>query len=158
MHLEGTKYSLPVNWAMTGLFWNLIYGLCNIPWRLKTGDNERFPYDLWGLNFQMVYKLTAPLSRLLSLACCQVEPEAGNTSDESVSIKKSRGFLSVVLGEWVHLVLSLRRRLWPCAWCWCKEGWRYSQPTPSKEVLFGTSEPKANCWCMACWHAKLCAV
>lgn len=66
----------------------LIYGLCNLPWRLNTGDNERFPYDLWGLNFQMVYKLTAPLSRLLSLACCQVKPEAGNTSDESVSIKK----------------------------------------------------------------------
>ena len=68
----------------------LIYGLCNLPWWLNTGDNERFPYILWRLNFQVVHKLTAPLSRLLSLAYCQVEPEAGNTSDESVSKKKKK--------------------------------------------------------------------
>ena len=75
-------------WGYDWPIFTLIYGLCNLPWWLNAGDNERFPYILWRLNFQVVHKLTAPLSRLLSLACCQVEPEAGNTSDESVSKKK----------------------------------------------------------------------
>lgn len=41
MHLEGTEYSLPVNWAMTGLFWTLIYGLINLPWWSNTGYNRK---------------------------------------------------------------------------------------------------------------------
>lgn len=31
MHLEAIEYSLPVNWAATGLFWTLINGLFNLP-------------------------------------------------------------------------------------------------------------------------------
>ena len=85
-------------WGYDWPIFTLIYGLCNLPWWLNAGDNERFPYILWRLNFQVVHKLTAPLSRLLSLACCQVEPEAGNTSDESVS-KKKKSWLSFS-GTW----------------------------------------------------------
>ena len=95
----------------------LIYGLCNLPCWLNTGDNEIFPYVLWGLNFQVVHKLTAPLSRLLSLACCQVEPEAGNTSDERISKEKGVAFFQWYLENECMWFYSLRRRLWPWAWC-----------------------------------------
>lgn len=30
VHLEAIEYSLPVNWAVTGLFWTLINGLFNL--------------------------------------------------------------------------------------------------------------------------------
>lgn len=163
MHLEGTEYSLPVDWAMTGLFWTLIYGLINLPWWSNTGYNRKvslIPCGHWasrgftrslflhqGCWTQLVAKWNQKLG----------------TYDESVSLKKkSHSFLSVVLGEWEHSILLTEQVA--LAWCLAlssagvERAGSAARLLPEHEILSAVSEPQGNCWCRACGHAKLHAV
>lgn len=115
IHLEGTKYSLPVNWAMTGLFWLwfMAFVIYHVGWILAI---MKCSLCLVGTEFSGGSQAhCSSIKATPSLACCCSGTKESLNPSGKVSLKESLASL-VVLGEWVHLYCSLRRRLWPCAW------------------------------------------
>ena len=158
MHLEGTKYSLPVNWAMTGLFW------------------------LWFMAF-VIYHVGWILAIMkYFLMSCGDWIFRWFTS----SLLLYQGYWAWPVAKWnqrlgTHLMKgSLKKKAWlsfsgtwrmsACGFTHWEDGCGPGPGAdmeraggavsllPVQEILSGLSEPKANCWCMACWHAKVCAV
>lgn len=158
MYLEAFTGSLPVNWVVTGLFWTFIYGLLNLLWWSNAAYNGMISLmscGAWGSKF------TAPSSRLLGFSCCQVEPEVGNTGDESIALEKN----AAASFQWYFESESIQ--FWSLSWClvWClavHSAWAERAGStagllPAHEICFEVSEAKKSCWCVDCWHAKLCS-
>lgn len=135
MYLEAIEYSLPVNWAVTGLFWTLIYGLFNLPWWSNAGHNGKISLMSCGdwasrgfTSFLLLHQgfWARPVAKW--------SQKLGTQVMKACLTGKCYSFLSVVLSEREHPVLLTKQvpGLGPsCQQRWGGEGWKYSQAAPS---------------------------
>lgn len=159
MYLEAIEYSLPVNWAVTGLFWTLIYGLFNLLWWSNAGHNGKISLMSCGdwasrgfTSFLLLHQgfWARPVAKW--------SQKLGTQVMKACLTGKRYSFLSVVLSGSIQFCSLSRCLAWGLAVssAGVERAGSTARLLPAHEILFRVSEAKENCWCVDCWHAKLC--